>query len=59
MKQRTGDPWKPADRYGRELPAFTVNLIVRDVPRAVGFQTEVLEAKVHYAGAPTPPKPGS
>jgi uncharacterized glyoxalase superfamily protein PhnB len=49
MKQRTGDSWKPADRYGRELPAFTVNLIVRDVPRAVGFQTEVLGAKVHYA----------
>jgi catechol 2,3-dioxygenase-like lactoylglutathione lyase family enzyme len=49
VKQRTGDPWKPADRYGRELPAFTVNLIVRDVPRAVGFQTEVLGARVHYA----------
>src|SRR5262245_62734844 len=25
------DPWKPADRYGRELPPFTVNLVVRDV----------------------------
>jgi catechol 2,3-dioxygenase-like lactoylglutathione lyase family enzyme len=49
VKQRTRDPSKPADRYGRELPAFTVNLIVRDVPRAVGFQTEVLGAKVHYA----------
>ena len=49
MKQRTGDPWKPADRYGRELPPFTVNLVVRDVQRAVGFLTPVLNATVHYA----------
>ncbi len=25
MKQRTGDPWIPADQYGRRLPRFTVN----------------------------------
>jgi arylamine N-acetyltransferase len=48
VKERTGDPWMPADRYGRGLPAFTVNLLVRDVPRAVGFQMEVLAATVHY-----------
>jgi hypothetical protein len=30
LKRRTGAPWKPADRYGRELPPFTVNLVVRD-----------------------------
>jgi uncharacterized glyoxalase superfamily protein PhnB len=49
LKQRTGDPWKPADRYGRELPPFTVNLVVRDVQRAVGFLVPVLNATVHYA----------
>jgi arylamine N-acetyltransferase len=48
VKERTGDPWMPADRYGRGLPAFTVNLLVSDVPRAVGFQMEVLAATVHY-----------
>ena len=49
MKQRTGDPWKPADRYGRELPPFTVNLLVRDVPPAVEFLAQVLTATIHYA----------
>jgi len=49
VKERTGDPWMPADQYGRGLPAFTVNLLVRDAPRAVGFQTEVLAANVHYS----------
>jgi hypothetical protein len=48
VKERTGDPWMPADRYGRGLPAFTVNVLVRDVPRAVGFQMEVLAATVDY-----------
>ncbi len=49
MKTRTGDPWMPADRYGRGLPAFTVNLLVRDVPRALEFYRTVLAAAVHYA----------
>ena len=48
MKQRTGDPWMPAARYGRELTAFTVNLLVRDVPRAVGFYTKIFSATTHY-----------
>jgi uncharacterized glyoxalase superfamily protein PhnB len=39
----------PGDRYGRSLPPFTVNLLVRDVPRAVGFYEKILEATVHYA----------
>ena len=26
-KQRTSDPWMPADEYGRSLPRFTVNLL--------------------------------
>ena len=49
MKQRTGDPWMPAARYGRELPTFTVNLVVRDVPRAASFYTKIFAATVHYA----------
>jgi uncharacterized glyoxalase superfamily protein PhnB len=39
----------PADQYGRRLPPFTVNLVVRDVRRTVSFLTEVLAAQVHYA----------
>jgi uncharacterized glyoxalase superfamily protein PhnB len=49
LKRRTGDPWKPAAQYGRELPPFTVNLVVRDVQVAAGFLTEVLAATIHYA----------
>lgn len=51
MKRRTGDPWMPADRYGRTLPSFTVNLVVKDVARALAFHQKVLEATVHYADA--------
>jgi len=39
----------PATRYGRELPTFTVNLLVRDVPRAAGFYTKIFAATIHYA----------
>src|SRR3972149_11825610 len=33
-KKRTGEPWMPAGRDGRSLPALTVNLLGRDVARA-------------------------
>ena len=49
MKKRTVDPWIPGDRYGRMLPAFMANLIVRDMPRAVAFYQDVLGALIHYA----------
>ena len=49
MKKRTSDPWIPADQYGRGLPRFTVNLVVKDIPRAVEFYKNVLAAKLHYA----------
>jgi uncharacterized glyoxalase superfamily protein PhnB len=39
----------PADEYGRGLPQFTVNLLVRDVAKAVPFYRDVLGAKVRYA----------
>ncbi len=48
-KKRTGEPWMPAAEYGRSLPAFTVNLLVRDIPRAVAFYRDVLEAEVRYS----------
>jgi catechol 2,3-dioxygenase-like lactoylglutathione lyase family enzyme len=47
--KRTGDPWIPADKYGRSLPAFTVNLLVRDIARSLPFYTQVLGATVHYS----------
>ena len=48
MKKRTRDPWIPSDRYGRTLPPLTVNLIVRDVARALPFYRDVLAATIHY-----------
>lgn len=49
MKLRTGDPWMPADAYGRSLRGLTINLLVADIARSVAFQTEVLGAEVVYA----------
>ncbi len=48
MKLRDGEPWIPADEYGRSLRGLTVNLLVADVARAVAFQTEVLGAQTTY-----------
>ena len=48
MKLRTGDPWMPAPEYGRSLRGLTVNLLVRDVARALPFHQEVLGAEVVY-----------
>ena len=47
--KRQGDPWLPADEYGRQLPPFTVNLIVRDVARSLAFYQDVLGVSVHYS----------
>ena len=49
MKQRVGEPWMPADAYGRSLRGFGVNLLVRDVTRSVAFQTAVLGVELVYA----------
>ena len=49
MKQRIGEPWMPADDYGRSLRGFGVNLLVRDVARSVAFQTAVLGVELVYA----------
>src|SRR5437667_12631294 len=48
-KTRMGESWMPADEYGRSLPRFTVNLLVRDVARSIPFYRDVLGAAVRYA----------
>lgn len=48
-QKRMGDGWIPADEYGRSLPKFTVNLLVRNVARSVAFYREVLGVTVRYA----------
>ena len=48
-KTRMGAAWMPADEYGRALPKFTVNLLVRDVQNALPFYRDVLLATVRYA----------
>ena len=48
MKLRTGDPFRPAPDYGRSLTGLSLNLLVRDLAKALLFQREVLKAKVVY-----------
>ncbi|MDP9147282.1 MAG: VOC family protein [Acidobacteriota bacterium] len=49
--KRTGNAWMPADEYGRRLPQFTVNLLVRDLAKSLSFYTAVLGATVRYQDA--------
>jgi len=51
MKLRTGEPWMTAEQYGRSLRGFTVNLLVREIDKALVFQREVLKADVLYSDA--------
>lgn len=48
---RTGESWKAADDFGRSLPYFTVNLLVRDLQQSVAFYRDVLGAAVTYSDA--------
>jgi uncharacterized glyoxalase superfamily protein PhnB len=41
--------WMPAEAYGRGLPRFTVNLLVRNMATSLPFYRDVLQATVHYA----------
>ena len=47
-KRRTGEPWKPADEYGRTLTRLSLNLLVRDVARSLPFYRDVLGFHVLY-----------
>ncbi len=49
MKLRTSEPWMSARDYGRSLQALTINLLVREIERALVFQREVLGAAVIYS----------
>ena len=49
MKKRIGDPWMPADQYGKSLSGLGLSLLVVDIEIAVAFQTEVRGAKVIYS----------
>ena len=49
--KRTGDPWMPSDDYGRSLPPFSVNLLVRNLVRSIEFYRDVLGATVQYSDA--------
>ncbi|HEX4537999.1 MAG TPA: VOC family protein [Candidatus Acidoferrum sp.] len=46
---RTGDGWMPADEYGRALPKFSVNLLVRELSRSLSFYQQVLGATLRYS----------
>jgi len=49
MKLRTSDPWMTAKEYGRSLKGLTVNLLVRDIEKALVFQHEVLSVIIVYS----------
>ena len=49
--KRTGSSWIPADQYGKSLPKFSVNLLVRDVAQSLPFYRDVLGATVRYSDA--------
>jgi uncharacterized glyoxalase superfamily protein PhnB len=48
---RTGDAWMTAEEYGRALPKFSVNLLVRNISRSLSFYEQVLGATVRYSDA--------
>lgn len=49
MKLRTGDPWMPAPAYSQTLVGIGVNLLVRDIERALAFHRDVLGLEVVYS----------
>src|SRR5215475_14769404 len=49
--KRTGSSWISADEYGKSLPKFSVNLLVRDVSRSLPFYRDVLGATIRYSDA--------
>ena len=48
MHKSTKTPWMPADEYGRSLPSFSLNLLVRRMSHSVAFYENVLGAEVVY-----------
>jgi predicted enzyme related to lactoylglutathione lyase len=48
-KKRMAEAWIPAADYGRAMPRFTVNLLVRDLGKSLPFYRNVLGATVRYS----------
>ena len=48
-KTRTGDPFMSAHEYGRNLPKFSINLLVHDIETSLNFYRDVLGATVRYS----------
>ena len=44
-------PWMSPPAYGRSLAGLSVNLLVRDVARAIAFERDVLGAEIVYCDA--------
>jgi len=49
MKLREGDSWMPADTYGAGLKGFGINLLVRNIRKALDFQENILGAETVYS----------
>ncbi|HXW18668.1 MAG TPA: VOC family protein [Candidatus Acidoferrales bacterium] len=49
MNERAQQPWMSADEYGRQMPAFTVNLLVRNIDRSIEFYRDVFGATVQHS----------
>jgi len=49
MKKREGEPWMPADEFGRTLKGLGINLLVPSIEQQRPFQLEVLAAEEVYA----------
>jgi ribosomal protein S18 acetylase RimI-like enzyme/predicted enzyme related to lactoylglutathione lyase len=48
-KLRTGEPWQPADVYGRSLRGFSLNLVVRSIAESVAFYEQTLTLRRLYS----------
>ena len=53
MVKKRGEqqPWMSAPDYGRSLRGLSINLLVKDVARAIAFAREVLGATLVYGDA--------
>ncbi len=49
MKKRQGDPFMPPDEYGRSLTGFMLNILVKDMDKAMEFHQQVLGVDVFYS----------
>ena len=50
-KRDEQEPWMPAPDYGRSLRGLSINLLVKDVARAIAFARQVLGASLVYGDA--------